>query len=110
MEINIELDGFYCPTCNDLHPTLLWHDPYDDYATREIRFADWQESRRERPALLHDAVFQESIAYLGVTEHDSSAPCTICGRQTRFTDANADNRICSAECKDAAAIRLHGSE
>ena len=29
--LSIELDGFYCKRCNDFHPTLCWHELYDDY-------------------------------------------------------------------------------
>lgn len=29
--VNIEIDGIYCPKCNDLHPTLSWHEKYIDY-------------------------------------------------------------------------------
>ena len=107
MEISIELDGFYCPDCNDFHPTLMWHERYDDYATRETRFADWQKNKEERPALFRDAVFQESVAHLGVAEHDNPAPCIVCECQTHFADANTGGRICSAECKSAATSKIY---
>ena len=29
--INCVLDGIWCPKCKTLHPTLYWHNKYNDY-------------------------------------------------------------------------------
>lgn len=101
-EINIEIDGVYCPRCNDLHPTLLWHERYDNYAKAEIRLAEWQRARAERSLLFGDcdppAV---SSACFGVVENDRKAPCVMCGVTTCFTDEESGERVCCAECRAA---------
>ena len=29
--IKIEIDGIWCKKCQELHPTLFWHEKYNDY-------------------------------------------------------------------------------
>lgn len=101
-EINIEIDGVYCSRCNDLHPTLLWHERYDDYARAETRLAEWLRLRAERPWLLGDCEPPDmSSACFGVVENDWKAPCVMCGNATYFTDEESGERVCCAECRNA---------
>lgn len=42
--IDIEIDGVYCPKCNDLHPTLMWHNKYNNYLNKDKWIQEYKKS------------------------------------------------------------------
>ena len=34
--ICIEPDGIWCKKCQKMHPTLFWHEKYNDYAVSQL--------------------------------------------------------------------------
>lgn len=101
--INIELDGIYCPKCNDLHPTLNWHEKYDDYLTEDI----WTESylralkrfsEKSSPQELHER-YESNLKSLGIIISGNKEPCSICGEYTEFVNVETNHYVCSDECR-----------
>ena len=77
--ICIEPDGIWCKKCQKMHPTLFWHEKYNDY----------ELSRKER--------WFESIK--GLKQEEQEGNCVICNTPTFFKTIETDNYVCCDECK-----------
>ena len=102
--INFESEGIYCSKCNDLHPTLMWHDKYDDYLMN--RKERWEENKEKRPQLFGSAEYTDSLAIKGLEECTSAGSCMICSTDTHFISVKTGHYVCSDEClyKDAPEL------
>ena len=94
-------DGVYCPQCKDVHPTLKWHEKYDDYEMRETMRAEWEAAVAKRPNLLGGTLFEDFYRWnsRGLVEHEESSPCAVCGCATHFSDPDSGFCVCGDECR-----------
>ena len=99
-EINIEIDGIWCPECRMLHRTLRWHDKYDDWLMN--RREEWEKIKKKLPALVGDAVYVDKLPALGLEEMSEPMACNICGSLTHFRDSENHIPVCSDKCHDEA--------
>ena len=99
--IDIILDGFYCKKCKEMHPTLFWHEKYNDYETKDIeefkkkiqRFGSFPNE------IEYITKFKESLAIKGLEKCDELGYCYICNYETFFKSTRSGHFICSNECK-----------
>ena len=98
-EVDIEIDGFWCKECEELHPTLFWHEKFDNYLRnrREV----WEQQKKARPNLFKDALYEDRLPILGLTEQRHRGTCVSCGHLTYFTSLKTKQFICSNECNYA---------
>ena len=88
--IDIEIDGVWCPKCKTLHPTLYWHEKYDN----------WLVKRKEK----HPEICQRfgiNTNYLdGMSVIESKGgKCVVCGCDTDYADKKTRVSVCSDECR-----------
>ncbi|NQI71489.1 hypothetical protein HO594_10125 [Streptococcus suis] len=97
--VDIEIDGFWCKKCEELHSHLYWHKKFDEYLLnrREV----WEQQKKVRPNLFKDALYEDSLPRLGLTEQRHRGTCVSCGHLTYFTSLKTKRFICSNECKYA---------
>ena len=93
------MDGIWCPKCRDFHPTLMWHDKYDDYLAEKVQREHWEKMKRERPQMVGDAALTLN-RISGVAERGDTGPCVVCGCRTHFVVEETGERVCSDECLD----------
>ncbi|HEM5988478.1 TPA: hypothetical protein U2B37_000552 [Streptococcus suis] len=98
-EVDIEIDGFWCKKCEELHPTLYWHEKFDEYLRN--RREEWDYQKNIRPNLFKTAVYQDCLPNLGLTEQSFQEACVSCGELTYFTSLKTKQFICSNECNYA---------
>ena len=95
--ITCEIDGIWCPKCRELHPTLMWHEKYNDYElNRKERF---EENKRKRPNLFKDAKYVDNLYIKELEEMKEQGNCIVCNDLTYFKDLKLGNYVCSDECK-----------
>ncbi len=82
-DVDIEIDGFWCKKCEELHPTLYWHEKFDEYLRN--RRKEWDYQKNIRPNLFKNAVYQDCLPNLGLTEQSFQEACVSCGELTYFT-------------------------
>lgn len=99
MTINVVIDGIYCKRCNDLHPTLYWHNKYDDYLLD--RREKWEKDKKKRPKLYGNVEYNDPLPTYGLKQEETRGPCVICGYETFFKSLETDEYVCSNECKYA---------
>ncbi|WP_153055809.1 hypothetical protein [Streptococcus suis] len=97
-EVNLEIDGIWCPTCMEMHPALLWHEKFDSYLLK--RRVVWEQQTKKRPNLFIGAVYKDRIPSLGLMEHRRKGTCVCCGEWTHFSDLKTKQFICSLECQE----------
>ena len=95
--INIICDGFYCKACNDFHPTLKWHEKYDEYLLD--RKEQWEMNKKKRPNLFKNAIYVDSLNVHELEEERIQEKCFICGNKTHFKNILTGHYVCSNECK-----------
>ena len=95
--INVEIDLLPCNKCNKWHPTLYWHDKYDDYLLD--RYEKWLESKKKRPKLFKGAVYVDSLPAKGLEERELQGNCCVCGHKTYFVSVRTKRYVCSDECR-----------
>ncbi len=105
MENSIEIDGIFCPKCNTLHPTLFWHEKYDDYID-ETKYIEKliKANKRFGSVVSKDDIQRDFIRYLKTLEIDKtkiSGECVICTAKTSFKNKKTNNYVCSDECRYA---------
>lgn len=95
--INCEIDGIWCPKCKELHPTLYWHQKYNDYLLnrREV----FEENKKKRPKLFGDAEYTDSLFMKELEESSEMGKCVCCEGETFFKNTKTGNFVCSDECK-----------
>lgn len=88
--VDIIVDGIYCSKCNDMHPSLFWHEKYNDYL-----------SNRKKSHKKICKKFGIKTHYLnGLNlKKCKSGKCVICGCMTNYKDTRTKKYICSNECK-----------
>ena len=100
--VNIEIDGIYCSKCRGLHPTLYWHDKYDEYLTPcdcskkykavVVRFGIEYNDEEFKKA------YQKRLDSKQIKMMERVSKCTICTSVTKFVDVNTGKYVCSDEC------------
>ena len=100
--INIETDGIYCDKCNCLHPTLFWHNKYDDYLIKEDRVENLKKYLEKHNIKLSiDQLEDEFNSLFKVKKIKLSrikGSCIMCGKKTKFKNLINSQYICSDEC------------
>ena len=101
--IDIEIDGVYCPKCNDLHPTLMWHKKYNDYLNKDEWIQEYKEALLRFKLEISDTEaierYYEHIEALDIIQKDYSGECIVCSTLTSFINKKTGNFVCSDECK-----------
>lgn len=101
-EIDVEIDGIYCPKCHELHPTLHWHDKYEEYLERN----QWIRSHKKAverfkislsPEQLSKA-YDDHLGVLGLILDETHGECVVCANHTHFRHAVTGHFLCSDEC------------
>ena len=110
-EIDIEIDGIYCPKCNDLHPTLFWHEQYEEYLERELWIMNHKRAvERFRMTLSAEQLaksYDDHLRGLSLTLDKMPGECVVCATPTHFRHAVTGHYLCSDECK-YKDWRVHG--
>lgn len=96
--VNVVLDGIWCKKCQDLHPTLMWHEKYNDY---ELRNDDIEETkiRKRFPDYDYRTNRTKSLKIKELSISIEKKPCIICKDLTYFVNTKTNNYVCSDECK-----------
>ena len=102
--LNIEIDGFYCKECNDIHPTLYWHKIYDEYMkTKEEAIPYYKKvfARLGETVTDDDALFlyYKNMTICGLEYSEKNGKCVICGTRTHYMLIDTNKYICSDKCK-----------
>ena len=105
--VYIEIDGFYCKECNELHPALFWHELYDEYIKTKQAFIlhikqineRFGNSITDKEAL---ELYQNYITTLGIEFCPEPQNCIICGKETHYRLTDTNKFVCSNECKATA--------
>lgn len=100
--VNIEMDGIYCPKCRDLHPTLFWHDKYNDYLMPSICY-DKQRVACARIGYTYSdeecrETYQKGLEFKQIKLMKHVGECVVCFAVTNFIDINTEQFVCSDEC------------
>lgn len=101
--VNVEIDGIYCPKCKQMHPTLYWHDKYDNY----LDFTLWRESysislmRLGKVASQEvvDIEYEKNLDIRDLKLSKKQMQCAICAGETFFISKRTSNAVCSDECR-----------
>lgn len=107
-EIDIILDGIYCPRCRDLHPTLFWHNKYEDYIETKSE-ETWIAEQIQRAKRFGFECSEETAREMYLADKQSSpiyrakesGKCQMCFESTHFVHKATGNYICSDECRYA---------
>ena len=106
--VNVEFDGIYCPKCNGLHPTLYWHEKYDDYLLKShVYEAHRKTCSRFGIVFTDDECQKEYLFQLSckkISYKKESGVCAICGCQTNFISSEKKMYVCSDECRHALYV------
>lgn len=105
-EIGIIIDGIYCPKCRELHPTLFWHEKYDDYKDTKPEEVWIKEHimrarvygfncTKEQARLL----YREEKRRSPVCRMEKAGKCAVCAYPTRFIHKATGRFVCSDECR-----------
>jgi len=103
-EIDIEIDGIYCPKCKCLHPTLFWHEKYCNYLDKEKWIENHQKTIQKFRNLYDGDIdfnlaYKQELASKNLLLSNVEGNCVICGCKTIFVHSKTDNFVCSDECK-----------
>ena len=90
-EVNVVIDGIFCNKCNVMHPTLYWHEKYNDYLPK----------RKEKHAMLAEkyGVTTHYLSALGLMEATTEVECVICGAPTNYKSVDNNGYVCCDECR-----------
>ena len=93
----IDIDGIWCNKCKKMHPTLMWHIPYNDYELN--RKEKWELMKKHKPELFRKAEFVDSLYFKKLKENNIEEKCYICGNLTFFSNMITGHYVCSDKCK-----------
>lgn len=101
--VDIEIDGIYCPKCRELHPTLFWHDKYNEYLMPSICYNNRRAAGARFGIEYSDEECQEAyrkrLDLMQIDLMEYNGACVICSSTTRFIDIRTKKFVCSDECK-----------
>lgn len=113
-KISIEIDGVYCPKCNDMHPTLMWHEKYNDYISKTKHVDSIIKSCKIFGVNISlDTAYKnyaEHLNFLGIDETEIIKKCVMCSAETRFKNIKTNNYVCSNKCRYADDKKHNSSE
>ena len=95
--ICIEPDGIWCKKCQKMHPTLFWHDKYNDYEL--FRKEQWIKSMKSFIENVNEDDYIDSLPIKGLKEENIEGKCIICNSSTFFKTIKTNNYVCCDECK-----------
>ena len=95
--ICIEPDGIWCKKCQKMHPTLFWHEKYNDYELS--RKEKWFESIKRFKTYITEKDYIDSLPTKGLKQEEQEGNCVICNTPTFFKTIETDNYVCCDECK-----------
>ena len=100
-----KIDGIYCDKCKTMHPTLFWHELYDDYRKPLEEYIPYIKQMHERFAQMTitdaEAIehYNDLMRILKLERCDEKGKCEICGTLTHYKYTPANKYICSDKCK-----------
>lgn len=94
--INIEIDGIWCKKCQELHPTLFWHEKYNDYELN--RKEKWKEMMKKHFPN-ENVEYKDTLPIKNLEECKEQGSCIICNTLTYFKHTITNHYVCSDECK-----------
>lgn len=97
--ITVEIDGYYCKTCQQWHSLLSRHEKFDSYLLN--RKEKFEEAKKKRPMLFGDAEFVDTLPARKLEENNAQEPCAVCGDLTFFRNAITKHFVCSEKCRYA---------
>lgn len=101
MAIMVDIDGIWCKKCQKMHPTLMWHEKYNDYELD--RYEKWKKMIDKHFPNLKDGdvypEFKDSLSVKGLKENNEKGVCIICKTPTYFKSLKTDEFVCCDECK-----------
>ncbi len=101
--IDIEIDGVYCPKCNDLHPTLMWHKKYNVYLNKDEWIQEYKKSllrfKLEIPDTEAIQQYEKHVNAKDIIQKDYTGECIVCSSLTNFINKKTENFVCSDECR-----------
>ena len=94
--INVQIDGIWCKKCQQIHPTLFWHEKYDNYElNRKVKWLENMKKHFPNEKL----EYKDTLYIKDLEECNNIGSCIICGTKTHFKHTTTKNYICSDECK-----------
>lgn len=102
--IDMEIDGFYCKECNDIHPTLYWHELYGEYIkTKEEAIPYFKNVCARFGEIITDDdalfLYYKTMRLRGLEYSENNGECVICGTRTHYMLIGTKKYICSNKCK-----------
>ena len=96
MGIYAEIDGVWCNSCKQFHPTLMWHEKYNNYLLD--RKEKWEKMiKKHFPD--ENVKYIDKIIALGLDEDKDIHKCIICESDTNFKNVKTGNFVCCDKCK-----------
>ena len=103
MEVSIEIDGIYCPQCKSLHPTLYWHEKFDDYLDEKKYIKKLADAYKKMGVIVSNKQiqthFSQHLEMVGIKRALNTNKCIVCNSTTQFKNIKTNNFVCSNECK-----------
>lgn len=106
--ITVEIDGVYCKRCNDMHPTLCWHEKYDELLDFKSHIETYKRASERFKISFTDAkleeLYKDKLRRRGVKIEEKPGCCSVCSCETKFINIESNAYVCSDECKYKGGI------
>lgn len=97
-----EIDGIYCPKCREFHPSLYWHEKYNEYLMPNQCYERYRAARARFGAETSDeecqADYQLRLKLKKINYMENKGTCVICSTITNFAGVDRGEYICSDKC------------
>lgn len=104
--VNVEIDGIFCKKCNEMHPSMYWHEAFENYLNEEEWVQTYMRTLQrfqQAPSMERaKSEYAEMLEVHGICHLCEEGVCFVCGRETSFIDGNTIRYVCSEECKEKA--------
>lgn len=104
-----EEGGFYCDKCRKVHPSLYWHEIYDEYLKSPEEYIPFVKEMTKRfadGAILSDKEamedYEEYMKILELEKCKEAGACSFCGTKTHYKHTPTNLYVCSDKCKHKA--------
>ena len=93
-------EEIYCPKCNTIHPTRMWHEYYENYLNREARIEKHKRDLKKLGIEYDDATYITYLEQKDLYATKKILTCVICNTPTGFISGATWHPVCSDVCKD----------